>query len=94
MGYKSLKLLAGLGNFLVEKDRIPKNKMVTFQYPNLIRRRAQEMDDGEELRECGVSLVRLEDMKAGDRGNSLEEAEAAMEVRDLEDCLNFDLDHK
>ena len=49
------------------------------------------MDDGEELRECGVSLVRLEDMKAGDRGNSLEEAEEAMEVRDLEDHLNFDL---
>ena len=45
------------------------------------------MDDGEELRECGVSLVRLEDMKVENRG-VLEEA---MEVRDLEDHLNFDL---
>ena len=48
------------------------------------------MDDGEELRECGVSLVRLEDMKVENRG-VLEEA---MEVRDLEDHLNFDLDLK
>ena len=45
------------------------------------------MDDGEELRECGVSLVRLEDMKVENRG-VLEEA---MEVRDLEDHLNLDL---
>ena len=52
------------------------------------------MDDGEELRECGVSLVRLEDMKkvGGSRRGSLEQEEA-MQVRDWQDHLNFDLDH-
>ena len=39
------------------------------------------MDDGEELRECGVSLVRLEDMKMENSGI----LDDAMEVRDLED---------
>ena len=45
------------------------------------------MDDGEELRECGVSLVRLEDMKkvgGSSRRGSLEQEqeEEAMQVRD------------
>ena len=43
------------------------------------------MDDGEELRECGVSLVRLEDMKMENSGI----LDDAMEVRDLEHPLGF-----